>query len=191
MTMVYPDKLTLREYPDPVLRRVCAPIQVFDDGLRQFIQRMITAMELEGGVGLAAPQVGVSARIFVTDHLRRGYIGSQPMAWINPRLEGAVGETVFEEGCLSFPGIYSKVNRHNRFDIVSQDEWGVERRCSLDVEGGDFLGIVVQHELDHLDGKFFVDHLSPVQFNLCRRKLTEMEKAYRKIHGRDGTLLRR
>jgi peptide deformylase len=111
--------------------------------------------------------------------------------WINPRIERAQGTTVYEEGCLSFPGIYAKVNRHDRFDFVAQDEWGVERRQSLDVSAGDFLGIVVQHELDHLDGIVFVDHLTPAQLTLVRGRLRDLEKDYRKATGKTGSPLRR
>ena len=158
---------------------------------------MFDVMEEHSGVGLAAPQVAVSMRIFITDHTRRKQDDSdadQPSdrrVWINPRIECTEGITTYEEGCLSFPGMYAKVQRHNRFDIVAQDEYGVERRLSLDVEAGDFLGIVVQHELDHLDGIVFVDHLTPTQLTLCRRKLGELEKHFKKITGTAGSVLRR
>ncbi len=187
----YPATTALVEYPHPVLRRVADPVTVFDDALRGFIARMYDTMDLERGVGLAAPQVGVSRRIFVTDHLKRGDQGSERRAWINPRIERPEGSTTFEEGCLSFPSIYAKVKRHNRFDFIWQDEWGAERRQTFDIEGGDFLGIVVQHERDHLDGIVFVDHLSAMQLNLCRKKLGELEKAYKKATGSAGAVIRR
>ncbi len=188
----YPSAPSLVEYPHPALRRVAEPITVFDDQLRQFCARMFVVMENEKGVGLAAPQVGVSKRLFITDHLRKKDTPERdPRIWINPRIEAAEGTQVYEEGCLSFPGIYAKVTRPNRFDIIAQDEWGVERRQSLDVTAGDFLGIVVQHELDHLDGRVFVDHLTPVQLTLIRRKLSDLEKAYKKSTGQVGAVLRR
>ena len=170
---------------------------MFDDHLRVFCARMFDVMEEHSGVGLAAPQVAVPLRIFVTDHTRRKQDGddaglaSDRRVWINPRIECASGTTTYEEGCLSFPGIYAKVQRHNTFDIVAHDEYGVERRLSLDVEAGDFLGIVVQHELDHLDGVVFVDHLTPTQLTLCRRKLVDLEKFYKKTTGAAGSVLRR
>lgn len=197
VTASYPSSIALVEYPHPALRRRAAEVTVFDDHLRSFCARMFDVMEEHSGVGLAAPQVAVSKRIFITDHTRKKQddeITTQPSdrrIWINPRIEHTVGETTYEEGCLSFPGIYAKVQRHNRFDIVAQDEYGVERRLSLDVEAGDFLGIVVQHELDHLDGIVFVDHLTPTQLTLCRRKLGELEKFYKKSTGNAGTVLRR
>lgn len=192
VTASYPAHLALVAYPHPALRRKAEPVTVFDDDLRSFCQRMFAVMELEKGVGLAAPQVAVSKRIFITDHIRSKDTGpGDPRIWINPRLEATRGVTTYEEGCLSFPGIYAKVERHNRFDIVYQDEYGTERRISLDVEAGDFLGIVVQHELDHLDGIVFVDHLTPTQLTLCRRKLSDLEKFYKKQTGTNGTVLRR
>ncbi len=192
VTAAYPASLALVEYPHPSLRRMAEPVSVFDDDLRTFCQRLFEVMELEKGVGLAAPQVAVARRIFVTDHERRKGDGpGERRIWINPRIEAAEGTTTFEEGCLSFPGIYAKVQRHNRFDLVYDDEYGVARRLSLDVDAGDFLGIVVQHELDHLNGVVFVDHLTPTQLTLCRRRLQELEKTYKKATGSAGVVLRR
>jgi len=167
-------------------------VTVFDEALREFCDRMFTVMEAEAGVGLAAPQVGVSKRIFITDHKKRkGAEESERRVWINPRLENQHGTSVYEEGCLSFPGIYAKVTRLNTFDIVYQDEYGVERRQSLDVSAGDFLGIVVQHELDHLEGRVFIDHLTPLQLDLVRKKLQDLEKTYKKATGSAGAVIRR
>lgn len=189
----YPDRLALVEYPHPVLRAPTREVTVFDDRLADFCQRMFTIMEEHKGVGLAAPQVGVSARIFITDHLRRkDSPGSgDPRVWINPHIEAADGNTVYEEGCLSFPGMYAKVPRHNRFVIHWQDATGARLSQRLDVEAGDFLGIVVQHELDHLDGRLFVDHLTPIQLTLLRRRLRDLETAYRRATGKAGAVLRR
>lgn len=187
----YPAELTLVHYPHPVLRTKAVPVTVFDDRLREFCANLLVCMDDSRGVGLAAPQVAVSKCIFVTDHAKRDDQGSDRRIWINPRLENCVGETEYEEGCLSFPGIYAKVKRHNRFDIVYHDEWGTERRLTLDVTAGDFLGIVVQHELDHLIGRVFVDHVSPLQFDLMRKRLTELEKNYKRAFHKAGTVIRR
>jgi len=188
----YPRAPALVEYPHPALRRPTEPVTVFDEALREFCDRMFTVMEAEAGVGLAAPQVGVSKRIFITDHKKRkGAEESERRVWINPRLENQHGTSVYEEGCLSFPGIYAKVTRLNTFDIVYQDEYGVERRQSLDVSAGDFLGIVVQHELDHLEGRVFIDHLTPLQLDLVRKKLQDLEKTYKKATGSAGAVIRR
>jgi peptide deformylase len=187
----YPAALELVHYPHPILRKRASDVTVFDDALRDFCARMFDCMVEHKGVGLAAPQVAVSRRIFISDHLRREEGQSDRRVWINPRIERPAGSTTYEEGCLSFPAIYAKVERHNRFDMVAQNEWGVEHRISLDVEAGDFLGIVVQHELDHLDGKVFVDLLSPDQLSLIRRRLKELEQAFKKATGKAGAVLRR
>ncbi len=187
----YPPVLTLVQYPHPVLRKRASEVTVFDDALRAFCALMFDCMIEYKGVGLAAPQVEVSKRIFITDHLRREEGQSDRRVWINPRIEQASGSTIYEEGCLSFPGIYAKVERHNRFDLVAKNEWGVEQRLSLDVEAGEFLGIVVQHELDHLDGKVFVELLAPLQLTTIRRRLKELEQAYKKATGKTGAVLRR
>ena len=188
----YPTQLTLVQYPAPVLRKPAAAVTEFDDDLRQFVERMFATMDEHRGVGLAAPQVAVSRRIFVSDHAKKKGEGfSDRRVWINPRLERAEGTTSYEEGCLSFPGIYAKVDRHDRFDVVWHDVLGFEQRQHLDVSAGDFLGIVVQHELDHLDGKVFVDLLAPAQISLIRRRLRELEKDYKAATGKSGAPLRR
>ncbi|MBA3685331.1 MAG: peptide deformylase [Planctomycetes bacterium] len=188
----YPDVLTILQYPAPVLRKLATPVTAFDERLRAFAERMFETMYAAKGVGLAAPQVGVSRRLFVTDHAQRDGNGhSDRRVFINPRIENASGEETYEEGCLSFPGVYAKVTRHNRFDFVYQDLLGFEQRLTLDVEAGDFLGVVVQHELDHLDGKVFVDHLTAAQVTLVKRRLREMEKDYKTEHGKAGAVLRR
>lgn len=188
----YPTALTVLRYPAPVLRRIATPVAVFDQSLRDFIARMFDCMYAAKGVGLAAPQVGVSERLFITDHAQRDDRSQHDRrVFINPRIEHASGEETYEEGCLSFPGIYAKVTRWNRFELVYQDELGLEHRLPLDVNGGDFLGVVVQHELDHLDGKVFVDHLTPAQLILVRRLLRDLEQEWKDEHGRAGAVLRR
>lgn len=190
----YPSAPALVEYPHPALRQKAETVTVFDDALRDFCHRMLAVMYAERGVGLAAPQVAVAKRIFVTDHARRKD-GEEdrpgdPRIWINPRLSDGEGATVYEEGCLSFPGIYAKVTRFNRLNITWQDEWGVERRQGFDVEAGDFLGIVVQHEFDHLEGRVFLDHLAPAQFALVKRQVRQLEQDFRKATGRSGAVIR-
>ncbi|TVR46133.1 MAG: peptide deformylase [Planctomycetota bacterium] len=190
----YPEELELLTYPHPILRRPAEPVTLFDDQLAAFCRRMLDAMHQFKGVGLAAPQVGVSRQIFVSDH--GGLMAEQDpppsleRIWINPRIEQHQGSTTYEEGCLSFPGIYAKVERHDRFTVVWQDLQGAEQRLELNA-ADDVLGIVVQHELDHLHGKLFVDHLTTVQLTLVRRKLKEMEQAYKKATGKAGSILRR
>ncbi len=191
----YPSTLSVVQYPHPVLRKRAEEVTIFDDELRSFCERMFVCMENAKGIGLAAPQVGVSKRIFVTDYVadpeQREAGHTDRRIWINPRIESPTGHTVYEEGCLSFPGMYAKVERPSRLDFIFQNEWGVEQRISLDAESGDFLAIVVQHELDHLEGKVFVDHLTDAQLVLIRKRLKEMEKAFKKATGKPGAILRR
>lgn len=190
--MRYPSELAVLSYPAPVLRRRADPVTVFDDQLATFIERMFACMYAAKGIGLAAPQVGVSERIFITDHAQREADGlHERLVFINPVLSETEGEETYEEGCLSFPGIYAKVTRPNRFRLTWQDVQGTEHSRVFDVNAGDFLGVVAQHELDHLDGKVFVDLLTPLQLNLIRRRLREMEKAYKAEHGSAGAILRR
>jgi peptide deformylase len=202
-SVTFPLNPELLFYPHPILRRRADPVTVFDDALRRFCASMFDCMEEHHGVGLAAPQVGVSQRIFITDHRRRlsdpegaaeGDDEEGPSdrrVWINPRIENPDGTSIYNEGCLSFPGLYAQVERYNRFDIIAQNEWGVEQRLSLDVNAGDFLGVVVQHELDHLEGRVFVDHLTPDQLITVRKRLKTMEQAYKKANGSPGILLPR
>ena len=187
----YPTVLKLINYPHPALRQKAQPVTTIDQSLKDFCKSMLLHMYDCKGVGLAAPQVAVSKRIFVTDHLVGQEGPTQPRVWINPRLEHCGGETSYEEGCLSFPGIYAKVERYNQLDCVYFDVDGNEQREHFDVDAGDFLGIVVQHELDHLNGTVFVDHLSHMQLTLIKRKLKDMEKIYKKSTGTAGSLLRR
>ncbi len=188
----YPAELALVHYPASVLRRRAEPVTSFDGRLRDFCQRMFSVMEAEHGVGLAAPQVGVSKCIFVTDHARpKDGEAPSPRIWINPRISDPSGTTVYEEGCLSFPEIYAKVTRHDRFTITWQDVAGTEHSERLDVGAGQFLGIVTQHELDHLDGKVFIDHLTTVQLGLVRRRLRDLEVDYRRATGKTGSPIRR
>ncbi len=184
--------LTIRRYPDPVLRALAQPVTTFDAGLAQLVDRMFVTMREDGGVGLAAPQVGVSQRLFVTDHhAGREDLPPAPRVWINPRFENCEGTVLNEEGCLSLPGLYANVERAARFDVVYQDLDGGEQRLHLDYEAGEFLAIVVQHENDHLEGRLFVDHLSHGQLAMLRRKLKELEKAFKKRTGTRGAVLRR
>lgn len=190
--MRYPNDLQVLSYPAPVLRRKAAPVTVFDAELTDFVERLFACMDEANGVGLAAPQVGVSERIFVTDHGKREEDApTNRIVFINPRMENPEGEETYEEGCLSFPGMYARVTRPNRFDFVWQDVAGAEHRQHFDIEAGDFLGVVVQHEVDHLEGKVFLDYLSPVQLSGLRRKLRELEKEYKADHGTAGSVLRR
>ena len=158
----YPQSLHIVNYPDPVLRRKAEPVTVFDQALAQFCQAMFARMEASHGVGLAAPQVGVSKRIFVTNHTGAGEdAASDQRVWINPELTLSGPGVSHEEGCLSLPGLYGPVERPSAVHVRWQDELGTTHELELNSANGDFLAIVLQHEFDHLNGILFLDHLEP------------------------------
>jgi peptide deformylase len=130
-------------------------------------------------------------RLFVTDHPSNHEAGDNFRIWINPRIISGQEETFYEEGCLSFPGIYAKVLRAKAIDVTWQDLTGAPHHGRFDYGTGDFLAIVIQHELDHLEGILFVDHLSSAQLDMIRRRLRELEQAHRDRTGTRGTVLRR
>jgi peptide deformylase len=161
----------IRIYGDPVLRAKAAEVAAFDDSLRALIQDLYETMKAYNGVGLAAPQVGVSQRIFVVEvPLEEG--GSERFAVINPTLDQREGKESGEEGCLSMPGINEDVVRATELRLRGFDEHGkpFERR----VEG--FLARAIQHEADHLDGVLFTDRLSPLKRQFLRKALDELAR---------------
>lgn len=139
-------------YGDPVLQEKAAPVTLFDDALAALIADMFDAMKREHGLGLAAPQVGASVRLFVTD-----VEDDKPRVFINPEIvQTSQEESDYEEGCLSFPGLYTNVRRPTAVRIQALNERG--RPFTVEADG--LLARVILHENDHLDGKLFVDRLS-------------------------------
>lgn len=157
--------LRIHTYPDPVLREKARPIESVDRSVRKFIEDMAETMYDAPGIGLAANQVGDLRRIIVID-LQKPEIQQGLIALINPVIVHADGNIKYEEGCLSVPGYYSKVNRYERITVKALDQKGNE--IVLDVDG--LLAIVLQHEIDHLDGYLFIDRLGPVAKELFKRK---------------------
>jgi peptide deformylase len=157
-------------YGDPVLRKTAAPVTAFDDDLRALIERMIEALHEANGVGLAAPQIGVSSRVAVID---TSYDGEEPpRVLVNPEIVSSSEETVVEdEGCLSLPGISLDVKRSARVSVKAQNEKGEEYKID-DASG--LLAKALQHEIDHLNGILFIDHVSAVQRGLLRGKLKKI-----------------
>ena len=151
-------------YPDPVLAQKCAPVETIDDEIRVLIEDMVETMYAAPGVGLAAPQVGVLQRVIIID------CGSKEdpelIRAVNPQIVERDGECSQEEGCLSVPGYYASVKRSSWVKVRYQtpDEEWVECAC----EG--LLAIAFQHEIDHLDGKLFVDRLSSLKKGIFRKK---------------------
>ena len=161
--------LTILEYPDPRLRRHAQPVVVFDAALRQLAADMLETMYAAPGVGLAATQVDQHRRLLVADMSEDH---DQPLVLVNPRILENGGDQVYQEGCLSFPGVFADVERALHVKVGAQDVDGVE--FLLDLEGP--LAVCIQHEMDHLVGKLFVDYLSPLKRTLL---LKRMEKKRR------------
>lgn len=162
-------KLKILEYPDPRLRTRAKKVEKVDDKLRQLIDDMFETMYAAPGIGLAATQVNVHQRILVADVSDDQ---SQPVVLINPEISAADDEGVSEEGCLSVPGIYESVRRFQHVRVSSLDRDGNQ----TEVEAFGLLAVCIQHEMDHLDGKLFVDYLSELKRQRIRKK---MEKGRR------------
>jgi len=157
-------KLAILEYPDPRLRTRATPVAVVDDAVRQLIDDLLETMYASKGIGLAASQVDIHRRVLVLD-ISDGR--DQPMAFINPEILEAEGSAPGEEGCLSLPGIYDKLERAARVRVRALDRNGEP----FELQADGLLGVCIQHEMDHLDGKLFVDYLSELKRQLIRRRL--------------------
>ena len=162
-------KLVILEYPDPRLRKTAAPVAVVDDALRQLADNMLETMYAARGVGLAATQVDVHKRLIVLD-VSEGR--DQPLVLINPELLKREGSGPGEEGCLSLPGIYEKLSRATHIRVRAQGRDG--EPFEMEAEG--LLAVCIQHEMDHLEGKLFVDYLSELKRQLIRRRMEKERK---------------
>ena len=163
------------KYPDPVLRRGGQNVEVFDQKLADTAAEMLEAMYQYRGVGLAAPQVGLEINLLVLNPSGEDSEKSQEMALVNPRVTARKTLEWGEEGCLSFPGIYAEVERHQRITITYQDLEGAEQTLTAT----DFLARVILHEMDHIEGVLFIDRLSPGDRIRVKSKLLELERSYR------------
>ena len=157
-------KLTILEFPDPRLRKKAAPVETVDDELRSLIDDMFETMYTAPGIGLAATQVDVHQRLLVSDISTDK---NEPHVFINPEILEKDGVTVTEEGCLSVPGYYEEVERAEHVRVRFLDRNGAAREEEF--EG--LLAVCVQHEIDHLDGKLFVDYLSEAKRQRIRKRL--------------------
>jgi peptide deformylase len=157
-------KLTILEFPDPRLRKKAVPVDAVDDALRALVDDMFETMYAAPGIGLAATQVDVHRRLLVADVSADK---NEPHVFINPEILEKDGVTVTEEGCLSVPGYFEEVKRAEHIRVRYLDREGHE--CEGEFEG--LLAVCVQHEIDHLDGKLFVDYLSEAKRSRIRRKL--------------------
>ncbi len=178
--------LPIYTYPAPVLKKIAEPVTEFNQELHLLIKNMLYTMYHAPGIGLAAPQVGVSKRFFVldiwfdrekvtladgTEEYRLSQF--QPMAFINPVFKNHSGEVIHEEGCLSVPGIYEDVKRAEFVSVEYQDPFGDKHQ----IEADELLSICLQHENDHLDGIVFIERLSLLKKQLLEKKfLKQMQK---------------
>jgi len=157
-------KLTILEFPDPRLRTRATPVETVDDELNTLIDDMFETMYAAPGIGLAATQVDVHKRLLVVDVSSDN---SEPNALINPEIIELDGETMTEEGCLSVPGYYEEVKRAEHIRVRFLDRKGED--AELQAEG--LLAVCIQHEIDHLDGKLFVDYISEAKRQRIRKRL--------------------
>ena len=161
--------LNILHYPDPQLRKKAEPVAQVDDGIRKLVSDMFDTMYHAPGVGLAAVQVNVHQRVIVIDISEDK---SDPICLINPEIIEKDGKNTLEEGCLSVPGIYEKVDRAEHIKVRALDRDGE----SYEVEANGLLSICIQHEMDHLDGKLFVDYLSQLKRTRIRKKMEKMRQ---------------
>ena len=161
--------LHILEYPDPRLRKVASPVTTFSPELEKLVADMAETMYAAPGVGLAATQVDVHKRVIVIDV---SDTKDQLQVFINPVLLAAEGEAECEEGCLSVPGYFDKVTRAARVRVAAQDVRGQR----FEIEADDLLAVCIQHEMDHLEGKVFVEHLSSLKRARLLAKLRKKQK---------------
>jgi peptide deformylase len=174
-------KLTILEFPDPRLRTIAVPVEHFDNGLARLIDDMFETMYEAPGIGLAATQVDVHRQLLVLDVSEDK---NQPMVFINPRILQRDGEQVYQEGCLSVPGIYADVTRANQIRVQALNRRGE----SFELEADGLLAICIQHEMDHLAGKVFVDYLSPLKRDMVRKKLEKNRRGRVESESREHSL---
>ncbi len=158
--------LNILRYPDARLHKVAAPVTVFDDGLKKLVADMAESMYAAPGIGLAATQVDIHKRVIVVDVSERH---DSLVVLVNPEILEATGESDIEEGCLSVPGIYELVARAERVKVRAYDQNG--NPFTLEAQG--LLAVCIQHEMDHLQGKVFVEHLSQLKQQRIRAKLAK------------------
>ncbi len=166
-------KRSILIHPDPRLKKVCAPVADISDELRKLADDMLETMYDAPGVGLAAPQIGVLDRVIVLDCVKEEGEVARPLQMFNPRvIASSDEENVYEEGCLSIPDQYAEVTRPKVVDV----EW-LDRDGNLQTDTFDGLwATCVQHEIDHLEGKLFIDYLKPMKRQMITRKMQKFKK---------------
>ena len=163
-------KLTILEFPDARLRTKAQPVTEFGPELARLVADMFETMYEAPGIGLAATQVNVHRQLLVLDVSEEK---NQPLVLINPRVQARDGIQVYQEGCLSVPGIYADVERANQITVEAEDATG--KTFTLQADG--LLAVCIQHEMDHLAGRLFVDYLSPLKREMVRKKLEKQRRS--------------
>lgn len=171
--------LDILRYPDPRLRNQAKPVEAVDAGIARLVDDMFETMYQAPGIGLAATQVNVAKRVIVIDVTDDH---SQPLCLINPEILNAEGSEVMDEGCLSVPGVYDSVTRAERVRVRALDRNG--ETFERDADG--LLAVCIQHEIDHLDGKLFVDYLSNLKRQRIRKKLEKEQRQGGAVSGPAG-----
>jgi peptide deformylase len=179
------EKLNIHTFPAPILKKIAAPVTKFDDEFHQLIKNMLFTMYHAPGIGLAAPQVGVSLRFFVLDiwferekithadeSIEYRLSEFSPMVICNPIFKNKSGEIIHEEGCLSVPGVYEDVKRAELVTVEFQDMFGIHH----EIEADELLSVCLQHENDHLDGIIFLERLSFLKKNLIEKKFLKQQQ---------------
>lgn len=161
--------LEILEYPDSRLRTVAKPVKAVDERIRTLASDMLETMYDAPGIGLAASQVNVHERVIVVDISEEQ---DEPHVFINPEYEKLGGDIEYQEGCLSVPGYYEKVTRSDKIHVRALNTEGEP----FELVAEDLLAICIQHEIDHLDGKLFVDYLSNLKRTRIRKKLEKQHK---------------
>lgn len=158
------------EYPEPLLRLKGENIDIFNDELKVLIEDMVETMYDAPGIGLAAPQIAQSLQVLVVDITKPGEEEKKHMAMVNPKIEEHDGFQVDEEACLSVPDLTANVKRFKNITVSYQNEDGVPHKLTTE----DRFAVVLQHEIDHLNGILFIDHLSPLKRTLYKKKRKKM-----------------
>jgi len=161
--------LEILHFPDPRLRKKAQPVDKVDDQIRQTVSDMLETMYVAPGIGLAATQVDIQQQIIVMDVSDNK---DAPICLINPQIVDKDGEEEMQEGCLSVPGIFENVLRAGKITAKALDEHG--KSVTYEVDG--LLAVCIQHEMDHLNGKLFVDYLSPLKRQRIKKKLLKQQK---------------
>jgi peptide deformylase len=160
-------------HPDPRLKKVCVPVADVSDDLRSLADDMLETMYAAPGIGLAAPQVGILQRVIAMDCVKEGEGEPRPLVMFNPEIVASSDETnVYEEGCLSIPDQYAEVTRPKEVQVKWMDRDGHEQSETFD----GLWATCVQHEIDHLNGKLFIDYLKPLKRQMITRKMQKLKR---------------